>query len=57
MKKLKPLLKTLIKGNGIRFSDSSFQVFDEALKAQEEYSNLTDMEKVLLHEYYLEKKK
>jgi hypothetical protein len=37
MKKLKPLFKTLLKGNGIRFADSSFQAFDETLKAQEEY--------------------
>lgn len=57
MKKLKPLLKSLIKGNGTRFADTSFQVFDETLKKQEEYSKLNDFEKVLLHEYYLEKVK
>jgi hypothetical protein len=47
----------LLKGNGIRFSDSSFQAFDEALQTQDEYSKLTDFERVLVHEYYQEKVK
>ena len=57
MKKLKPLLKSLLKGNGIRFENSSFQSFNETLATQEEYSKLTEFEKVLIHEYYLDKVK
>jgi len=55
LKKLKPMLKSLVKGNGVRFSDSEFTTFDSTLSTYEEYVLLSDMEKILLHEYYLEK--
>ena len=57
MKDLKPAFKSLVKGNGIRFSDSSFSTFDSSLSKYEQYSKHTDFEKSLLHEYYLEKLK
>lgn len=57
MKKVKPLLKSLIKGNGVKFTDTTFAQFDATLKAYEEYQILEEKEKVLLHEYYLDKLK
>jgi hypothetical protein len=57
VKKLKPLLKSLIKGNGVKFTDTTFLQFDSTLKIYEEYQMLEEKEKVLLHEYYLDKLK
>lgn len=57
LKKLKPMFKTLVKGNGIRFPDSSFTTFDQLLSKFTEYQALSNFEKVLIHEYYLEKLK
>lgn len=37
VKKLKPLLKSLIKGNGVKFTDTTFLQFDSTLKIYEEY--------------------
>jgi hypothetical protein len=57
IKKLKPLLKSLIKGKGVNFTDTTFVVFDQTLEKYAEYSELSPKEKVLLHEYYLDKLK
>ena len=57
LKKLKPDFKSLMKGNGIRFPDSSFKTFDSTLSQFEKYQNFSDFERILLHEYYLEKLK
>lgn len=48
----------MIRGNDIKFdSDVAFTTFDAALKDYEEYSKLKEMQKVILHEYYLFKLK
>lgn len=57
LKKVKPLLKTLIKGNGVKFTETTFEKFDSTLKVFDEYQQLEEKEKVLLHEYYLDKLK
>ena len=57
LKKVKPLLKTLIKGNGVKFTETSFEKFDSTLRVFDEYQQLGEKEKVLLHEYYLDKLK
>ena len=54
---MKPLLKTLIKGNGVKFTETTFEKFDSTLKVFDEYQQLEEKEKVLLHEYYLDKLK
>ena len=45
LKKLKPEFKSMVKGHGIRFNDSSFATFDSTLKDFEAYIKLTDLEK------------
>mmetsp|Transcript_14382 Transcript_14382/g.24493 ORF Transcript_14382/g.24493 Transcript_14382/m.24493 type:complete len:218 (+) Transcript_14382:1380-2033(+) len=55
LKTLKPKLKQLFKGNSIRFQDSSFSAFDQALSPFEAYQALTELERTLLFEYYSDK--
>lgn len=57
LKSVKPQFKTLIKENGIRFANTSFLTFDQTLQEYPEYSKMNQIEKNLLHEYYLEKVK
>ena len=57
LKKLKPSFKQLVKSKGIRFADSTFETFEKTLLPFEEYCSLSQFEKTLIHEYYLEKVK
>ena len=57
LRKVKPLFKSLVKDNGIRFANTSYATFDQTLQNFPEYLQMSAVEKTLVHEYYLEKVK
>mmetsp|Transcript_29812 Transcript_29812/g.45479 ORF Transcript_29812/g.45479 Transcript_29812/m.45479 type:complete len:201 (-) Transcript_29812:42-644(-) len=57
MHQLKPILKSLFKGTGVRIPENSLEAFQANLSEFKEFQNLTPLEQVLLFEYYQEKLK
>lgn len=55
LKRLKPIFRSLVKENGVKFPDRSKESFNETLSKYKEYTSLTNLEKEILYEYYLQK--
>ena len=56
--KLKPAFKRFMRENEVIFKDSTFDHFSEKLMAKfKEFADFSSHERILLHEYYLERLK
>lgn len=57
LKKLKVMFRSLIKDNGVKFPDRSQTSFNETLGKFKEYTDLSEVDRSILYEYYLLKLK
>ena len=56
--KLKPAFKRFMRENEVVFKDSTYEHFSETLLAKwKEFAEFSSHERILLHEYYLERLK